>query len=588
MVEKTRLEELSEELPDKEREELLNKISRSGKQEDREEIIPVTLKEDERERLVSEEMLSISWFFKVLLWLKGVLTGKSKRELFVKMQLNRVKYSIRQRNPGLTGFETRNLTPKFANYLYDLYTACYPLLDFFRGFNLEPEFRNGSIISLVEANYEEVKKELIDLVPLEKLEEIYEKTGSEDELKKEVLRNFNEYIKQIPEKFFGQLEEGIKPLVFLKNIVLFSYSSMFTNFNYTLSGNPAEKHPYFQHAPVMLLLDKLEKLYYGIFLASQLGKKWLLHEELVRFYCANKLELEDNPEELELRTTDLTRSVIALESAIHKFKAKVPVMELIRYFRRDPYYRLIFNVPKFYLKAIYTASIKNRFLDQLDEHKQAIKERVADKKIDELFKGSKLLELYHYVPKQSTEDRERGLPFFSHNKSLKILYNYLARKYKGTIQEGVQLASAYVLSTNRLIQNRLMQCAAGLEELEAKIVLFDRSLSPDEDDGKAMMRFKHGHSLDVNEQKLYRSFISKKDREAFELIERGKEYLLGIKNILNDIITSPMESVKSILKTIHFQRGRNETLVQILKRNAELIEEYYNFMDQLIALEKGA
>jgi len=588
MVEKTKLEELSGELPDKEREELLNKISRSKKQENNEEIIPVILKEDERERLISEEILRISWFVKVLLWLKGLLTGKSKREIFVKMLLNRVKYRIRQCNPGLTGFETRNLTPKFANHLYDLYAVSYPLLDFYRSFNLEPEFRSASIISLVEANYEDVKKELIELVPLEKLEEIYEKTGSEGELKKEVLRKFNEYIKKIPENFFGRLEEGIKPLLFLKNIVLFSYSSMFTHFNYNLSGNPAEKHPYFHHAPAMLLLDKLEKLYYAIFLALQLGKKWLLHEELVRSYCANKLELEDNPEVLEQRVTDLTRSVIALESAVHKFKAKVPVMELIKYFRRDPYYRLIFNVPKLYLKAIYSASIKNRFLEQLDEHKQAIKEKIADKKIDELFKGSKLLELYHYVPKQNTEERERGFPFFSHCKSLKILYNYLARKYKGTIQESVQLASAYVLSTNRLIQNRLMQCAAGLEELEAKIVLFDRSLSPDEDDGKAMMRFKHGRSLDVNEQKLYRSFISQKDREAFGLIERGKEYLLGVKNIFNDIITSPMESIKSILKTIHFQRGRNETLLQILKRNTELIEEYYNFMDQLIALEKGA
>ena len=82
--------------------------------------------------------------------------------------------------------------------------------------------------------------------------------------------------------------------------------------------------------------------------------------------------------------------------------------------------------------------------------------------------------------------------------------------------------------------------------------------------------------------------ISLDGENGIELIEQGKECLLGIKNIFNDLITSPMESVKSILKTIHFQRGRNETLVQILKRNAELIEEYYNFMDQLIALEKGA
>ena len=65
MAEKTKLEELSGELPDKEREELLNKIFKSGKQEDREEIIPVILKEDERERLISEEILRISWFVKI-------------------------------------------------------------------------------------------------------------------------------------------------------------------------------------------------------------------------------------------------------------------------------------------------------------------------------------------------------------------------------------------------------------------------------------------------------------------------------------------------------------------------------------------
>lgn len=587
MAEKTKLEELSGELPEKEREELLDKISRSGKQEDREEIVPVTLKDNERKRVVADEMLRIPWLFKVLLWFKGLLTGKSKRELFLKMQLNRVKYHIRQRNPGLTGFETRNLTPKFANYLYDLYIVSYPLLDFFRSFNLEPNFRNDSIISLVEARYEDVKKELVDLVPLEELEKIYEKTGAEGELRKAVLRKFNEYIKQIPEKFFSQLEEGIKPLLFLKNIVLYSYSAMFTHFNYKLSGTLEEKNPYFHHAPAMLLLDKLERLYYGLFLSLKLGKKWILHEELVRFYGVNKLELEENSEELEQQITDLTRSVIALESAVSKFQAKVPVMELIKYFRRDPYYRLMFNIPKFYLKAIYTVSVKNRFLTQLDEHKQAIKERVADKKIEEMFKGSKFLELFYYVPNQSDGDRERGIPSFRHSKSLKILYNYLARKYKSNIQEGVQLSSAYVLSTNRLIQNRLMQCAAGLEELEAKIVLFDRSLAPDEDDGKAMMRFRHGRTMDVNEQKLYRSFIAQKDREAFELIERGKECLSGIKNIFNDLITSPMESVKSILKTIHFQRGRNETLLQILKRNSDIIAEYSNLMDQLMMLEKG-
>jgi hypothetical protein len=168
-----------------------------------------------------------------------------------------------------------------------------------------------------------------------------------------------------------------------------------------------------------------------------------------------------------------------------------------------------------------------------------------------------------------------------------LLYNYLSKVYKGHIQEAVQTASAYILANNRIIQNRMMQYAANLEELEAKIVLFDRSLAPDEDDGKALMRYRHRIGNDLSQQRLYRNFVTEKDKEAKELFDRGEENLNAIKKIFDEIINSPMESVKSILKTLHFHRGKNQTLLNLLRSTSDIIADFSGVMDQLEVLEKG-
>ncbi len=210
-----------------------------------------------------------------------------------------------------------------------------------------------------------------------------------------------------------------------------------------------------------------------------------------------------------------------------------------------------------------------------------------DRKIRDIFKTEQLLELFYYNDKPNFDFRKLGLPFFIYTKSMMVMYNYLSKIYRGYIQEVLQIAGAYVLSNNRLVQSRLMQCAAALEELEAKIVLFDRSLSPDEDDGKAMMRYRHRISTDLTQQRYYKNFITQKDREATELLDKGIENLLAVKKIFDEISTSPMENVKSVLKTLHFHRGKNQTLSDLLKATSDIIAEFHSLLDQLLSIEKG-
>jgi hypothetical protein len=592
MSDKTKLEELSAELPEKERKELLDKITKRLAPQRNEEVMRVELNQEEKQRLVNEEMRHISGWGRFLLWLRHLLSGRSKRELFLYHKLGQLKRAIKQRTPGLTGFETRDLTPKFARQVYELYATAYPLKDFFRLFSQEQDFLDKSIAELVEAKYDESVKSLEDLLPLSEMEDIYAGSGYEEAVKKQLLRRFNEYVRKIPDRLFAQIEEGLKPFIYLKNLVLFPYADIFRHFSYFLPEQLEEANPHFNHGPAMLMLERLERFYFAIFLVLKLPKEWYCHPEILKSYALHSRELEDTDEldeqEISQEVIELTEALKTFIEHVRQFSTRIPLMDLIRYFRKDPYYRLVFNVPSFYIKAIYTAAIKRRVLEDFDDAIIEVKKNVVNRKIRNIFKTDNLLELFYYNDTPNFDFRKLGLPYFTHTKSLMLLYNYLSKVYKGHIQEVVQTASAYILANNRIVQSRLMQCAANLEELEAKIVLFDRSLAPDEDDGKALTRYRHHIGNDLSQQRLYRNFVAEKDKEAKDLFDRGEENLGGIKKIFDEIITSPMESVKSILKTLHFHRGKNQTLLGLIRSTSDIIADFSGVMDQLEVLEKGA
>jgi hypothetical protein len=271
-----------------------------------------------------------------------------------------------------------------------------------------------------------------------------------------------------------------------------------------------------------------------------------------------------------------------------QFERRVPLLDLLRYFRRDPYLRLEFSIPRLQLRPTYASLLREHFLGQLAEKLAQVKQNVIERRLRETFHSEQLLELFYYNDRPGFDFRKLGLPYFMHVRSLKVLYNFISKIYKGFVQDAIQAANSYVFAGNRIIQSRLLQSAGGLEELEAKIVLLDRSLSPEEEDGRALTAFRTRITTDLSQQKLYRGFIAQKDKEARDLLEQGIDHLQSIKRHFDETVASPVESVKAILKTLHFSRGRNQTLAALLKSTAELIGDFLELLRQLSTLEKGS
>jgi hypothetical protein len=534
-----------------------------------------------------------------IVWLRALIGGRTRREAFLDVRLRQLRAHIRSVSPGLTGFETRDLSPRFARKLYDVYLKTHAVADMYRAFATDKVLRQAAYAWYVEERSDDPRRSIDEFVPEQEMEEIFAQTGQTEEISKKLSLRLNDYIRAIPESFLAQLEEQARLHVFLGRLTSFPFASLLRYFNCVLADPPDPHYPTFEGAPVMLTLDLLEKLYATFALVRSCAPEYDYASEPVSFYLSaisgaavasargGRPPAPKDPARYEAELTRIRADIAALGHEIDSFGTAVPLLDLLRYFRRDPWYQLVFNAPHLYLRSLYFAALKARLAAQLEERLGEVKERVIGRKIEELLKGQKLVELSWYRVSPDFDLGDLSLPVFSCVRSLTLVHNFLLQHFKGAMQEVAQIVSTTALANNRIIQSRLAQGMGGLEALEPRIVLFDRSLSPDADDGKQLARFRDSVAGDLLLQKSYRAFVQQKDREARELVDKAREHLGAVRGIFDEIRRSSFDSTRSLLKTIHPVRGRPQTLGQLLNSRVELMGNFVGLLDQLLELEKG-
>ncbi len=591
MLEKSRLEELSKELPEKERKELLERIGKRMDREESEEAVPVELHAGEREKIISFEMKKAGSWVRFLLWLRTVVSGRSRQEVFLDIRLRLLRTHIRSVSPGITGFETRDLSAKFARKLYDLYAKVEPLMGIYHALGSDKGLRGAAYAWYVEQRWAEARRSVEEFVGTEEMEEIFGQTGQSEDIRKKLSLRLNEYVRLLPESLVLKLEEEAHLHLSLGRLAAFPFATLFRYFNYTLSEPTDGKYPAFENAPVMLTLDLMEKLHVAFTLIRRAAPDFIYAEEPISYYLFVRAGVKPGTEgtaaSIATELEHLRADVVALTKEIGSFDEAIPLLDLVRYFRRDPWYELVFNTPRLYLRSQYFSTLKARLNQELEEKLSTIKERVIGRKIQEMLRGQRIVEFSFYRENPDFDFRKLSLPYFSSIRSLGLMYNYILQQFKGVVQEAAQIVSGTVLANNRITQNRLTQSISGLEDLEARIVLFDRALSPDEEDGKQLARFRFNVATDLLLQKSYRAFIAQKDRDARDLIEKSRDHLSAIRKVFDDIRTSTFDNTRSLLKVLHLYRGRNQTLGQILNTRSDAIGGFLKLLDQVLEIEKG-
>jgi Family of unknown function (DUF5312) len=573
--------ELSQSLGDEERKALLKRISESlnFRNDVDENIYHKDPDREERKRLIAQDVARLGWFQRFLLWLRQSFSGKTRSMVFTEQKLASLRRHIARKVPGYAGFDTQVLYPRFANRIFELFKAILPLREPFGTLWTQRELFEAILTSLIESKLDAPKYQVDDLISTEEMVEIYAEKETRAAIRHEVAARLESYTDALEDAIFDDLQEAVLPVYYLKELVMFPYHSLFQLFHYVKPEDPEKSEPYFKNASANLAMELIERLYYAVYVLTKIDEKSEIDETLI-----GDLFRSEDEEDSSGQIIAAVRQSIKIGRRFYK---DIPLSDIIRYFRKDPYYQLIFYMPSMNLKDFYLSVLKIRLISNVDEVFPAVRDLYIEREVAKFFHDKRFINFQHYRIYSSIDYKQIGLPFFIHTRTINLVYNYLRSYYREQLQEIVHILERSVIDQNRITRDRLLTHAANIEDLEDKISQFDMSLSTDSEDGKLFNRLRLTLAGDPTHQKMFRTLVVQKDREVKNLLERSHESLGGLSKVFQEVLMSRSDNARIQLRSHYMINNKPYTLEYLLRFWSDHIDQFLKLFNQVLRIEKG-
>jgi hypothetical protein len=297
-------------------------------------------------------------------------------------------------------------------------------------------------------------------------------------------------------------------------------------------------------------------------------------------------EEEEAYQRRKVHVQEIREQLTALHAAAARLANRVPFPDLLRYYRRDPWYRMAVYLPKLRLRDFHQSFLRIRVLSQLDESFAEVRSGVVRRMTEELFGGAPP-PFENFRPAVLSAPDKLGLPRFRHVKSANILYNFLRHVYHGRMQESVRILTRTLPVRQRDSSSDMVLRVAGVEETLADLEDFDRSFAPDSDDGKAFFRVRYGVEKDITLHRTYRNIVQQRDREVRGLIDRGMEHVRGLQNVFTNLQRTLTDQIRERYANADQQANPVDGLDTLLDTYVEKISTLDRLMKQTLAMEEG-
>jgi hypothetical protein len=305
--------------------------------------------------------------------------------------------------------------------------------------------------------------------------------------------------------------------------------------------------------------------------------------ELANRYAAGELagELEAKTEaetEISREPQSLVQNIKNLMTITQRVLANVPLVELIRYYKNDPYYKLMVYPPRLKLAEFYTDSLRMNILNEAEIYFPKLHLRIFQDVLRELF-GGEPEEFDYFMNSGLGMVPKKGYAGFTHPRSLKILSAFIKVHYYNYIQGLVHSLNKVMSHRIRASFSQLLVYAGGIENVGTKLRAFDQGFSPDGEDGKTMIRLKFVLDKELSQQRSYVAFITKKNEEAKALLDSGSNYIQGIYNSLS--------AIEKDTAFVSDAAARIPGIEKILSRSVHALFTVSKLIRYIVASEKG-
>jgi hypothetical protein len=581
------LTELAKALPDAERRQLLERITRALSLHDQSQrsVYRGSVEADERDQLIHEELERLSPWDRFLFWLKRVSSSRSEEEAYVAFKLDQLKRRILSARHTLVRFDRRTIEPDVARMTIELYRAVIGLVPFFRSIWEEPQRLQWMITYLLERKVPNARTTLEHFISIEEMQDIYLATGSKAAIRKAVQKRTDQYLDSIPDELFEQLTEGILPLYLLKYICLYPYRDFFNYFKVSAEDLDADGEPQLQPAPATAMLENLEQLYFGLYAASRITADARIHPELLQAYDAyNSNEGEAAGTEPETARHYNSGMAELLQTA-QRVSQSLPLADIIRYFRNDPYHKLMVYLPRLKLLDFYASHLRVRIFASIDKVFPQVRLGIVKKISSEVF-DTEPPPLEYYRSTLVTAGRKLEAPPFRHFRALRSIRHFLRTIYRDDIAKTVRLLARIIPVRYREISSDLTLRANGLEEIAERISRFDFSFSPESDEGKSFFRVRYTGEKDLSQARTYRTIIVQKNREAREIVNDTLEHLQGLEQVFRRLHDLGSRTISERFEALTFAAKRSR-LDAVVKRHADTLGELRQMLNQLVEIEES-
>jgi hypothetical protein len=582
---------LARALPDEERKALLQRISRSLNIQDatRQRIIHSELHAERKNELIRADMERLSLGERVRLWFKGFFSPVGERERFLAFRLSQARQRVQSKNAELADFESRYFLPGLPEKMRDLCRGTEPVRGFFSFVWKDAEALRSMLSFLLAKRIPDSKHTLNQFCSTRELQELFRATESRNQLRQLVLERISEYIESIPDSVMEELEHGLKPLYLYKDLVLFDFDSFFAIFQSSKREALSEGDVSFHSAAVQRSLDTVEELYLAMHYCSRIKGDPEVFDETLHYYYAVQdghtfeTGLEEIPESEKSRT--LHQLIVTLAREVSRIRQEIPLGDIIRYFRNDPYYRFLAYSPQLRLRDFYYSNLKMRMLDELDNRFQELRMGVMGRMIQEVLpSGLKEFEFFH--PEIQSGIKRSGVANLQVHRPLQFVLSFIEKIYRPAMMDFLRITGRLIPSRSRQRSADLTLYIAGLDDVVERLREFDLSFSPDSDEGKTFYRYRFSTTeRDKTQISSYKALVAQKERDAKGIIEKFLDQLTGIKTAFETIKRANYAHLNERYRNYESTLADDRPFDARLDGYIKTIESSQKLINQLIAIE---
>lgn len=585
--------DLSRMLSDAERNELLYAINKSLKMDSRNQNSGDDGRDSEADTAevklrLKQELKRIGLVERFFLWIRKILSGKRYEELMLDRKLEDLKKGVRKQAGNITGFETRDLRPGFAERVWKVYEESFMLQGCFEKlFGKKGLFRDV-MITFFQEELQGSIKEPSEIFSFDEMVEVYRREGSDEAVRREGNRALQEELEQVVDiELISRLEKKVVPLLAAEKMVRYPFTRFFSAFG-MVGINPKDffeatgKSPAFKGASAITNMDLIERLYRSLFQFIEGCKDEPLTQDTAEVAGSVCHQEDENRAAVgELFLDQYNRFF----QAARDFYETVPLPDLIRYFRKNPYYRIRIVHERMDLKAFFTTARKIIMREYIEERLDAVREEATERNIREIFAEGDVERLKNYRTYQSISYEDLGIPMFNYQRSLALIYAFCSKNYRRDILESVRILDKGLYALNRVERDRLLMHSNTIDDVESEILDLDSSLSSEEAEGKMFQRLRFTIASDPGQQRLFRSLVQKKDQEASAIVRRGREAVEGLTRLFEDTLKVRNEAGLKALNQHYFVKGTPVSLRSILERNIATMKRFTFIMQQIKRVE---